>query len=239
MNTSRRTFLKMSTIAMTGVAMMPDTLFASEKRKEVLGIQLYSVRDDMQKDALGTLRHLAGIGYKHVEHANYVNRKFYGYEAKDFKKMLDDVGIIMSSGHVQMSMKDWDPSKNDFTDQWKHTIEDAVTAGQQYLINPWMDEGLRKDYDKLMHLLDLFNKCGELCKSSGLSFGYHNHDFEFDTILNNKKLYDIILEHTSPSLVVQEMDVGNMYNGGGKALEMLKKYPGRFEMMHVKDEVGS
>ena len=70
-----------------------------------------------------------------------------------------------------------------------------------------------------------------------MKFGYHNHDFEFKYSLNDKKIYDIILEHTDPTLVVQQMDIGNMYGAGGRALEILKKYPGRFESMHVKDEI--
>ena len=70
-----------------------------------------------------------------------------------------------------------------------------------------------------------------------MKFGYHNHDFEFKYSLNNKKLYDIILEHTDPALVTQQMDIGNMYGAGGRALDILKKYPGRFESMHLKDEI--
>src|SRR5687767_4191981 len=84
--------------------------------------------------------------------------------------------------------------------------------------------------------LNYFNKSGELCKKSNMKFGYHNHDFEFKESLNNKKIYDIILEHTNPDLVTQQLDIGNMYSGGARAIEVLKKYPGRFELMHVKDE---
>ena len=239
MSTSRRAFLKNSTIAIAATAFMPDTIFASKKKPNVLGVQLYSVRDDMEKDPVATLQQLAAIGYRDVEHANYVDRKFYGYTAQKFKKVLEDLGLKMISGHTVMSLEDWDAAKNDFTDKWKHTIEDAATVGQHYIINPWMDESLRKDYDGLMHFLELFNKCGELCKKSGLKFGYHNHDFEFNTTLNNKMVYDIILANTESSLVAQQLDIGNMYNGGGEPLEVLKKYPERFELMHVKDEIKS
>lgn len=72
-----------------------------------------------------------------------------------------------------------------------------------------------------------------------MKFGYHNHDFEFAESLNGKKIFDIILENTDPELVTQQLDVGNMYGAGGIALEMIKKYPGRFESMHVKDEIKS
>ena len=72
-----------------------------------------------------------------------------------------------------------------------------------------------------------------------MKFGYHNHDFEFSESLNNQTLYDIILTNTDPKLVVQQLDIGNMVGGGGKAMDILKKYPGRFESMHVKDEIKS
>jgi sugar phosphate isomerase/epimerase len=191
----------------------------------------------MKRDPLGTLKQLAAMGYKNVEHANYIDRKFYGYSPKDFKKVLEDLGLKMPSGHTVMSGKDWDARANDFTDVWKQTVEDAATVGEMYVISPWLDESLRKNYDDLLKFLDVFNKSGELCKKSGLKFGYHNHDFEFKYSLNGQKIYDIILEHTDPKLVLQQIDIGNMYGAGGRALEILKKHPGRFESMHVKDEI--
>jgi sugar phosphate isomerase/epimerase len=239
MQTSRRNFLKSSAMAVAGTAVFSRDIFASSFKEDVLGIQLYSVRDDMHKAPLDTLKQLAAMGYKNVEHANYSNRKFYGYSAAEFKKVLDDLGLNMISGHTVMGKQAWDDSKNDFTDMWKNTIEDAATAGQHYVISPWLDEGYRKDYDGLLKFLALFNKSGELCKAHGMKFGYHNHNFEFNTMLNNMKLYDIILQHTDPSLVAQQLDIGNMYGVGGRAAEIIKQYPGRFELMHVKDEIKS
>ncbi|MEO6675448.1 MAG: TIM barrel protein, partial [Ginsengibacter sp.] len=122
---------------------------------------------------------------------------------------------------------------------WKYTVEDAAVLGQEYVISPWLDASLRNNYDELLAFLDVFNKSGELCKKSGLKYGYHNHDFEFNVSLNNQQLYDIILEHTDPNLVAQQLDIGNMINGGGNATEILNKYPGRFELLHVKDEIKS
>ncbi|MFZ6011082.1 MAG: sugar phosphate isomerase/epimerase family protein, partial [Bacteroidota bacterium] len=165
--------------------------------------------------------------------------KFYGYSAADFKKVLGDLGIKMPSGHTVLAKKHWDSVKNDFTDEWKYTVEDAATAGQRYVISPWLDESLRKNYDDLRHFMDVFNKSGELCKKFGMKFGYHNHDFEFSEKLNDKTLYDIILDSTDPGTVMQQLDIGNLYNGGAKAIDVVKKYPGRFESLHVKDEIKS
>jgi sugar phosphate isomerase/epimerase len=138
-----------------------------------------------------------------------------------------------------MSMQHWDTTAKDFTDKWKFTVEDAATVGQQYVISPSLDEDLRKTYDGLLSFMQLFNKSGELCKKSGMKFGYHNHDFEFKEVLNNMKMYDIILQNTDPALVAQQLDIGNMYAGGAMAIDVINKYPDRFELLHVKDEIKS
>ena len=239
MYTSRRTFLKTSAFAFAGTKLLSNELFTGMKSKRIVGIQLYSVRDDMTKDPLGTLKQLAGMGYKYVEHASYVSRKFYGYSASEFKKILDGMDLKMRSGHTVMEKQHWDEGKKDFTDAWKYTVDDAATVGQEYVISPWLDDSLRKNIDDLKRYMDVFNKCGELCKKSDMKFGYHNHDFEFNTSLNNIKLYDIILQNTDPALVAQQLDIGNMYGVGGRALDIIKEYPGRFESMHVKDEIKS
>jgi sugar phosphate isomerase/epimerase len=239
MDTSRRKFIKNTAMVVAGSTLLSSEVFASEKKIVRVGVQLYSVREAMGKDPKGSLKKLADMGYVHVEHANYVNRKFYGFEAKEFKKILADMNLQMPSGHTVMTAHDWDTSKNDFTDKWKYTVEDAAVVGQRYVISPWLDEELRHDMDGLKRFMDQFNKCGELCKKSGMKFGYHNHNFEFSTKVGESDLYDYILKNTDPELVAQQMDVGNMLGAGGIALDLLKKYPGRFELMHVKDEIKS
>ena len=145
----------------------------------------------------------------------------------------------MPSGHTVMRSQAWDAAKKDFTDEWKQTVEDAAIVGQQYVISPWLDESLRKNYDDMVRFMDVFNKSGELCQKHGMKFGYHNHNFEFSQSLNGKKVFDIILDNTDPKLVIQQLDIGNMYGAGGRALDIVKQYPGRFESMHVKDEIKS
>jgi sugar phosphate isomerase/epimerase len=237
MHTSRRTFLKQSATALAGTVMLSRSAFAFKKEQGVIGIQLYSVRDDMKKDPLGTLKQIAAMGYKNVEHANYVDRKFYGSSPSEFKKILDDLGLKMPSGHTVMAPKHWDTAKNDFTDEWKYTVEDAAVVGQKFVISPWLDQTLRKTKDDLKRYMDVFNKSGALCKKSGMKFGYHNHDFEFSQKLDNETVYDIMLKNTDPALVMQQLDIGNLYNGGAKAIDIVKQYPGRFESLHVKDEI--
>lgn len=239
MNSSRRSFLRNSAFGLGALAFASPALqsLAAVKYKKLVGVQLYSVRDDMRKDPQATLNALAEMGYKYVEHANYVNRKFYGWEAKEFRKRLDDLGMKMPSGHTVMGKLHWDDAKNDFTDLWKNTVEDAAVMGQELVISPSIDMGIRKDKNLLLKYMEIFNKSGELCNKFGMRFGYHNHDFEFSEKLEGELLYDIMLNNTDSNLVAQQLDIGNMINGGGVPAEVMKKFPGRFVSMHVKDEV--
>ncbi|MEJ0102375.1 MAG: hypothetical protein WDO19_07425 [Bacteroidota bacterium] len=108
---TRRTIIKNSALTIAGATLLSKNIFAAAKPGEILGVQLYSVRDDMKKDPLGTLKLVAKAGYKNVEHANYVDRKFYGYSAVEFKKVLADLGLSMPSGHTVMGRKHWDEVK--------------------------------------------------------------------------------------------------------------------------------
>jgi sugar phosphate isomerase/epimerase len=239
MSTSRRSFIRKTAVVLAGSTFLTKQLLAAAAAGHITGIQLYSVRDDMKKDPSGTLKALADMGYQYVEHANYVNRKFYGYDAAAFKKLLDGYGLKMLSGHTVMGRDHWNESKKDFTDAWKYTVEDAATVGQELVISPWLDADLRKTYDDMKNYMDVFNKSGELCKKSGMRFGYHNHDFEFTNTLNGQTVYDIILNSTDPSLVVQQLDIGNLYGTGASSMDIIKKHPGRFVSLHVKDEIKS
>ncbi len=238
MNTSRRKFIINSSIAFAGTALLPSAILSPRKMKEhIVGIQLYTVRNDMEKDAAGTVKRLKEMGYTHIEHAGYANRKFYGYSVEDTKEFLDDTGIAMLSGHSFLGAKQWDKSNNDFTDAWKYTIEDAAAVGMKYVISPGLDESLCKKMDDFKWYMDLFNKTGELCKKSGITFAYHNESYEFNHKLDNTLLYDLLLTLTDQNIVAQQIDTGNMYEPGGRAMDYLKRYPGRFTLMHVKDEI--
>jgi sugar phosphate isomerase/epimerase len=240
MKNSRRKFIQNATLAIVGASLKPSALWSSTNvvaSKNLIGVQLYSVRDDMDKKPMETLTALSKMGFEYVEHANYMNRKFYGLTATEFKKVLNGLGLKMPSGHTVMNKNHWDSNKKDFTDLWKRTVEDAAIVGQEYVISPSIDDKLRSTYDGLMQQLEIFNKSGELCKASGMKFGYHNHDFEFKEKLNGTLMYDLILQHTDPNLVVHQLDFGNMYGTGARGAEWITKYPGRFQSLHVKDEI--
>ena len=235
MKTSRRAFLKSGAMIVIGTAILPGSAFAFTAQKGIVGLQLYSVRDDMKNDPKGSLKKLADMGYKVVEHAGYDNRKFYGFVPAEFKKILEDLGLKMYSGHVAFGMQDWDASKKDFTDTWKQTVEDAAFMGQKFVLTPELAENAQKDYDALLKVIDLWNKCGELCQKYGMKFGYHD-DFNGNTVLHDMKLYDIIMKYSDPKLTIQQFDIANLYNAAGTdPKDVIKEYPERFVSLHVKD----
>jgi sugar phosphate isomerase/epimerase len=244
MKTSRRTFIRTGAMAVAGAVIMREQLMAEpgekkKKKKGMVALQLYSIREEMGKDALGSLKQVAAMGYKYVEHANYVQGKFYKYDPKEFRKILDDLDLKMVSGHTGFGPRHWDETKNDFTDLWKKLVDDAAILGQLYVVSPSMEQSQYKTRDNLMKTIERFNKCGDLCHSKGMKFGYHNHDFEFTTEFEGKKMFDIIMDTIDRNKVVIQLDTGNLYNGGAIALDVMNKYKGRFENLHVKDEIKS
>jgi sugar phosphate isomerase/epimerase len=184
-----------------------------------VGVQLYTVRDQMKKDVASTLARVARTGYKEVEFAGY-----FGHSPKAIRRALTQDGLTAPSAHVGFPV---------LGASWDKIIADALVVGHQYLVCPWIDQKLRT-VDGYKSAAELFNKAGEQAKKAGLKFGYHNHDFEFPPI-DGQIPYDLLLANTDPSLVTMEMDVYWIRNGGKDPLDYFARYPGRFQMLHIKD----
>jgi len=223
--TNRRSFIKGIAAATAAGLIIPETLFAMPTKKTI-GIQLYTIREMVNKDFEGTLKILSDIGYNSVEAAGYGDRKFYGYEPQEYSKICSDHGILPLSSHSGINLENADV-----------VIEDTAEAGMSYLVLPSIPKEKRQTLDDYKRLADEFNKIGEKCKKAGLKFGYHNHAFEFSQKLNNEMVFDIIMRKIDPKLVALQLDIGNLYNGGAIAADVIKKYPNRFETIHVKDEI--
>jgi sugar phosphate isomerase/epimerase len=230
---SRRSFLQQGTVAALSLAALPS--LAGPHKIKHLGVQLYSIRQDMQKDALGTLKIVAGIGYKEVEPASYMQGKTYGMTVAEFRKVVNDLGMTIPSSHVGFRKAHWDAATKDITDVYKKAIDDAVVLGQKYLINPSPDF-IYDNLDDVKQVMETWNKCGEHCKKAGIKFGFHNHHKEFSTMHGGKALYAIMLESLDPALVTQQLDTCNMAIANAKAADWLSKYPKHFELLHVKDK---
>ena len=197
------------------------TMTAHSAKSKGVGIQLYSVRKEMLADAAGTLKRLGQIGYQEIESAQSEKGNYYGLAPKEIKKMLNDQGMRLRSGHTHID-------KN-----WQKSIDDAAEAGQDYIICSVLPSR-GQTVENYEESADLFSKAGEECRKSGIRFGYHNHDSEFETV-NGRVLYDILLDRTDPQLVHMEMDLGWVIAAGKDPLAYFDKYPGRFPLWHLKD----
>lgn len=222
MNT-RRNFLKSSGALALGALIAPNlAAMAAEKTKvNNVGIQLYTVRTEMLADATGTLKQLAKIGYKELESARSEKGLYYGLQPKEIKKITEDLGMTLRSGHVHID-KDWDK-----------TVAAAVETGQDYLICSSLPSN-GQTVSNYKHVADMFTKAAEDCKKAGMVFGYHNHEYEFEKE-NGQVLYDVLLDNTDPELVKMEMDLGWAILTGNDPVKYFERYPGRFPLWHLKD----
>jgi sugar phosphate isomerase/epimerase len=229
---NRRTFIQQSGLALaaTQFVSLEDTF----KSKKHIALQLWSLRDDMAKEPVKTLEKVAAMGYKEVEGFSYADGKMFGMPTKEFKKHLTDLGLKMESNHMALFGANYNSTTKTLNDSYKKTVETAAELGQKYVVCPWGMETERKDLNGVKHLLETYQAAAELCKSTGLQFVYHNHDFEFFPI-EGKTMYDMITQQLDANLVKLEMDVYWVYFAGQKPQDWFDKYPGRFKMLHMKD----
>jgi len=231
---SRRTFVK-SAAALSAIAFVKNPL-TSFKPAPLIGLQLYTVRDAMQQDAIGTLERVAKIGYNSVEGATYTgSEKFYGMDPSAFKKVLKDNGLVMLSGHYRLG-EEKSPAvvKGTMLHDWQKAVDDAAAVGLKYMVCAYLSEEERGGLDHYKALAEAFDKAGETCKKSGIHFCYHNHNFEFEA-QSGVYPYDILLDDTDKNLVKMEMDLYWVKKAGHDPIELFRKHPGRFPLWHVKD----
>jgi sugar phosphate isomerase/epimerase len=218
MTITRRTFLGHLGAQVAAAGVLKDMAFA--KSIDRLGVQLYTVRDLMAKDFEGTLAKVAGAGYKEVEFAGY-----FDHTPQDVKAILDRHGLSAPSTHVDY------PSLGE--DKLPKVIEASHAIGHQFIVNPWIDEQMRKEPDIWKRVAATFNRAGEETRKAGIQFAYHNHHFEF-VPQNGVRPIDTILKECDPKLVKIEMDLCWTTVAGADPLAYFSRYPGRFPLVHVK-----
>jgi sugar phosphate isomerase/epimerase len=184
-----------------------------------VGMQLYTVRTELEKDFAGTLKKVAAIGYKEVEFAGYFN-----HTPAQVSEILKANGLTSPSAHVDYGS---------LGDKWPAVLEAARTIGHTYLVNPWIDPAVRAEKGIWKRVADTFNRAGEASKKAGIQFAYHNHNFEFAPV-DGKLPYDLLLEECDASLVKMELDLCWISAAGKDPLAYFKRYPGRFPMVHAK-----
>ena len=233
--TSRRSFLKSTSLLSAGFIMAPS--LAKYKKSSYIGLQLYTVRDAMQQDPAGTLARVAQIGYNSVEGATYTgSEKFYGMEPKAFSRLLKQNGLIMPSSHYRLGEEKENGAtvKGTMLQDWDRAVDDAAAVGIKYMVCAYLSAAERGGLDHYKKVAQDFNKAAERCKKAGIQFCYHNHDFEFEK-QNGKFPYEILLNETDKNLVKMEMDIYWVSKAGQDPIALINQHPGRFPLWHVKD----
>jgi sugar phosphate isomerase/epimerase len=194
-----------------------------------IALQLYTIRDAMSKDVPGSLKKVSDTGYKYVELADYKDGKFYGLLPADFKKLVNDLGMEILSSHASVS------PKGVTDDEAKKIAEDHSKVGAKYCMQPWIDEADRKSIAGFQRMVAEWNKIGKIMKETGIQYGYHNHNFEFATVEGKVPYFDVFLAEMDKDLLTMELDLFWTTKAGINPVDLFKKYPGRFQLFHMKD----
>ncbi|MEO6232804.1 MAG: sugar phosphate isomerase/epimerase [Ferruginibacter sp.] len=231
--TTRRSFIKTSSLLSAGLLLAPHDLSA---KSSLIGVQLYTVRDAMQKDPAEAIAQIAKIGFTSVEGATYTGtQKFYGMTPAEFAALLKSNGLIMPSAHYRLG-EEMDKGaivKGTILHEWDKAVDDAAAVGLKYMVCAYLSDVERGNLDHYKKVADQLNVAGERCKKAGIQLCYHNHDFEF-VKQDDVYPYDILLG-TDADLVKMEADLYWVSKAGQNPVELFKKHPGRFPLWHLKD----
>lgn len=240
---SRRKFIEKAAMLSAGTMVLPacgggkakeNPIVESvqEQIKTEIGLQLYTLRDLIAKDLPGTIEAVAELGFNYVESYGYGDRQYFGLPASDFYAMLKSNGLSLRSSH-HTSGRVVVENQGTLINGWEQAVEDAASGGQEFMVCAYLFDTERsvEDYAALP---DILNTAGEICKTFGIQFCYHNHDFEFVEMNGVIPMYDI-LDKTDPDLVKVELDMYWISKINIDAVDFFKKYPGRIPLWHVKD----
>jgi sugar phosphate isomerase/epimerase len=228
--TNRRSFIKTSALLAAGLLAAPN-LYAFDKK--YIGLQLYTIREAMEKDPKAALAKVASHGYTSVEGATYTGSQlFYGMTAAEYAKTLKSNGLITPSSHYMLG-ESMD-AKGTISNGWQKAVDDAAAVGIKYMVCAYLLDPERGTLDHYKATADKFNKAAEICKSAGIQFCYHNHDFEFEA-QGGKYPFDVLLEHTDKNLVKFELDLYWASKAKQDPIALFDRHPGRFPLWHVKD----
>ena len=233
----KRCLLVIAIVALMAAASCSTKDTASVKKD--MCVQMYSARSILtHENYADLLKQIAAMGYTAVETASYDGEKglIYGDTPEVFRQKVEAAGMKVLSAHVSRGLSREELDSGDLSaalQWWDKCIDVHVRAGMKYLVTPWM--GLQSSLHDLQVYCDYLNEVGRRCKAAGLQYGYHNHAYEFEKV-EGEVMYDYLLDHTDPELVFFQMDVYWAVIGKASPVDYFERYPGRFTVLHVKDE---
>lgn len=194
---------------------------AAADNKLPIGLQLYSIRDDMAKDFKGTLQKVKDMGYDGVEFAG-----LYDNTPEQVKAMCDEIGLVPVSAHVPLA---------DMLADIDKVIADYKAIGCQYIVVPYVTEERRPGGELFMQMIDEIRTIGQKVKDAGMTLLYHNHDFEFTKLEDGQYGLDYLYANVPADLLQTELDECWVKYSGEDPVAYLKKYAGRSPLVHIKD----
>lgn len=192
-------------------------------KRENIALQVYSVRNDLEKDFFGTLRAVKDMGYAGVEFAG-----LYGNDPLEIKAFCEEIGLVPLSAHV---------SYQEFMADLDSVVDTYAKLGVQYVAIPWMAEEDRPGRPGFAAHAEGLKKLGAKLKEKGIILGYHNHDFEFEKV-NGEYILDILYREVSPEYLQTQLDTCWVNVGGENPAAYVEKYAGRVPTIHLKDFLG-
>lgn len=219
-------------MAAAAAALLPSFACSAAVKGKTVGLQLYSLREQIPQDVKGVIEKIAKAGYKEVETYGYSPKTgYWGMDARAFKNLLTANGLKSPSGHF--GIDDFITSGD--KELLKPIIEGAAAIDNHYFTVPYLGEPIRKSLEDYKKITGRLNEAAELVKQSGLKLAYHNHDFEFKPYEGGATGYELLLNGTDKNLISFEMDLYWVVRSGNDPVALFNKYPGRFVMWHVKD----
>lgn len=214
----RRHFLRNSSAVLAGslLSSSPPGL----GRIRPVGLQLYTVRTEMERDYEGTLARVASIGYREVEFAGY-----FGRTPEQVRSVLRANRLTAPAVHYEYG---------DLGEGWQQKLDAAAAIGHAYIVQAWIPAELRRTLDDWRRVAEAYNRAASQARAAGLGFAYHNHSYGFDAV-DGRIPYELLLESTDPALVKLEMDLYWITLAGQDPLAYFARWPGRIPLVHIKD----
>jgi sugar phosphate isomerase/epimerase len=185
-----------------------------------IGLQLYTVRNQLDADYLDTLSRVRGIGYTHVEPAG-----LGPYDAKELRRVLDEHDLTPTSIHCPIEGLEGNIAG---------AIANAKTLGVSYIVCPYLAEDRRKDENDWLACARILGHAGRACRDAGLTLCYHNHSFEF-VKFGDRYAFDLLFDETEPDCLQAELDTYWIAHGGEDPVAYIEKFAGRCPILHLKD----
>jgi sugar phosphate isomerase/epimerase len=214
-----------SALALTPSAPLLAALAPDDRYRAAIGLQLYTLRNEIAKDVEGTIKAVAEAGYKQVE-------PYRSPQTADMIKMAKEHGMAVNSMHF-----DWNTvvaPKDEAMSDFQKTVDEAKGHGLSHLVIPYLDASQRKTPDDYKKVAAHANKAAALAKASGIQLAYHNHSFEFEPMAGGATGFDVLIAEFSPGMKF-ELDVFWVKAGNVEPVDLMKRLRGRVSQLHLKD----